>query len=423
MILTSDLLPTDVIQTTSQLPENEGISDDSTTPDSTFAEILRVPSQSSNPDLTPDSGEDLPPSGEGLPEESDLAIQPQESLPETVPVNPGAQSGLPGLSDDELAPAETSDTASLVADESIVAAVVSPALLLSDAATDRRKNSGRMAGAGTEERMPGLLPARSPLSRPIMSVEGTQISTATIGTADTNVVGGDRLDVVQRLSQLNSEQVQLPPPEKVPVLDAQVQTQVAAVVAVEQSAPIEVPTISQQPATVPGSAQVAATILDTSQLQPVASTESRTSSYITAITQPLTDDKWGDALQNRVLWMTGQNIQRAEIRLNPSELGPIRVHVAVEGDSAQLTFTAQQLVTREAIEQAIPRLREMLAENGLSVAGFSVNSATDTDVRHDDRSREPEPPSLGDEGPGEDPDVHPVPVRKRSSVSLVDTFA
>jgi flagellar hook-length control protein FliK len=82
---------------------------------------------------------------------------------------------------------------------------------------------------------------------------------------------------------------------------------------------------------------------------------------------------WNEALGDRVTWMAGNKIQNAELRLNPAELGPLRVQISMDDGNATVTFTAQHPFTRDAIEQALPRLREMLADQGLSLQNASVN--------------------------------------------------
>ena len=74
----------------------------------------------------------------------------------------------------------------------------------------------------------------------------------------------------------------------------------------------------------------------------------------------------------QVVWMANQNIRSAEIRLNPAHLGPIEVRIEMEDDQVSLAFSSRHAVVREAVEQALPRLREMFEESGLNL--------TDTDV-------------------------------------------
>lgn len=83
---------------------------------------------------------------------------------------------------------------------------------------------------------------------------------------------------------------------------------------------------------------------------------------------------WDQALGSRILWMASRNTTTAELRLNPAHLGPVDVRISVEGDRTHVSFAAQHSVTREAIDAAIPRLREMFAENGVSLGQVNVSS-------------------------------------------------
>ena len=82
--------------------------------------------------------------------------------------------------------------------------------------------------------------------------------------------------------------------------------------------------------------------------------------------------EFADQVAERVVWMAGQKLDRAQIRLNPAHLGPISVDVSVGEDGANITFTAQHAMTRDALEQALPRLREMFSASGLALAGADV---------------------------------------------------
>ncbi len=95
-----------------------------------------------------------------------------------------------------------------------------------------------------------------------------------------------------------------------------------------------------------------------------------------ALTQPIEtpvqQPDWDRAISERVLLMANNKLQQAEIRLTPAELGPLRIKVSVEDGAANVSFQAQHAMTREAIEQALPRLRELFAENGLSLGQADV---------------------------------------------------
>ena len=88
---------------------------------------------------------------------------------------------------------------------------------------------------------------------------------------------------------------------------------------------------------------------------------------------PVQQKGWDQAMSQRVVWMVRNNIQQAQIQLNPRDLGPINVRVSVQNDQATVHFIAQHATTREALDAAIPRLREMLGEAGLNLAQSDVS--------------------------------------------------
>lgn len=100
---------------------------------------------------------------------------------------------------------------------------------------------------------------------------------------------------------------------------------------------------------------------------------SRGEPLLETISTPVRDLAWGEKLSERVLMLTANQVKTAEIRLSPADLGPLRVQVSMDDGATNVTFHAQHAVTREAIEQALPRLREMLAESGLSLGQADVS--------------------------------------------------
>ena len=66
--------------------------------------------------------------------------------------------------------------------------------------------------------------------------------------------------------------------------------------------------------------------------------------------------------------------QSATLTLNPPDLGPMQVVLSVNNDQASVTFSSAQPEVRAALEQAMPRLREMLDESGVALSNASVNA-------------------------------------------------
>jgi hypothetical protein len=88
---------------------------------------------------------------------------------------------------------------------------------------------------------------------------------------------------------------------------------------------------------------------------------------------------WDQAMGERMLWMVGRDVQSASVRINPPHLGPVDIRISIQNDQATVHFSAQHGVVREALEAAIPRLREMMAENNLQLVNVDVGQREKTD--------------------------------------------
>ncbi len=93
----------------------------------------------------------------------------------------------------------------------------------------------------------------------------------------------------------------------------------------------------------------------------------------TFVSSPLEGNQWGKQFTDRVVWLATNGVQTAEIRLNPQHLGPIEVRVVMNDDIASVTLVAQNHAVREAMESALPRLREMFAATGLQLSDAHVS--------------------------------------------------
>lgn len=105
---------------------------------------------------------------------------------------------------------------------------------------------------------------------------------------------------------------------------------------------------------------------------PLTEAASRLPASNTSIEVPFRQPGWDQALSERVLWLVNQKFQGAEIKLNPPQLGPIEVRIHMHQDQAQIQFSAQHAAVRDALEAALPRLREMFAANGLGLGDVNV---------------------------------------------------
>lgn len=99
----------------------------------------------------------------------------------------------------------------------------------------------------------------------------------------------------------------------------------------------------------------------------------RASLPTTLLDTPFRQAGWDQALSERVLWVANQKFQGAEIKLNPPQLGPIEVRVQLQHEQAHISFTAQHASVRDALEAALPRLREMFNANGFNLVDVNVS--------------------------------------------------
>ncbi len=83
-----------------------------------------------------------------------------------------------------------------------------------------------------------------------------------------------------------------------------------------------------------------------------------------SIAQPVYEDGWGHKFIETVRWMVNANHQRAEIKLDPPDLGPLKLDISLKQDHAQVMMVTHSSQVREVLDQHLPRLREMLASQG-----------------------------------------------------------
>lgn len=93
-----------------------------------------------------------------------------------------------------------------------------------------------------------------------------------------------------------------------------------------------------------------------------------------SITAHLHDNKWSQQLSDRVLWLARGDVQNAQINITPAHLGPIQISLSLNGEQMTAHFVSANQEVRQALEDALPRLREMLAGAGINLGQANVGS-------------------------------------------------
>jgi flagellar hook-length control protein FliK len=96
-----------------------------------------------------------------------------------------------------------------------------------------------------------------------------------------------------------------------------------------------------------------------------------------ALELPLTatpgSPQFSHELGERLLWLVREGVHEARLQLNPRDLGPIEVRLGISDGAAQVSFSAQHAGTAAAVQQSLPQLREMLAQQGLQLGQAEVS--------------------------------------------------
>lgn len=129
---------------------------------------------------------------------------------------------------------------------------------------------------------------------------------------------------------------------------------------------------------------------------------------------------WNNALGDRAVWIAAQSNRVAEIKLDPPELGSLNVRIQINQDQVNLSFTSPHAHVRDAVEQSLPRLREMFAEQGLQLQDSSVSDQSQEERRERFAESGGESGGYSAEGGA---DTESVDAQEKKSIGLVDAFA
>ena len=153
---------------------------------------------------------------------------------------------------------------------------------------------------------------------------------------------------------------------------------------------------------------------------------SRGTSQPTAVVLPTTPSQqpvFEQALGERLAWLVQEGRHDARIKLHPAELGSIDIRLSVDGEATRVSLSSPHAAVRDALEQALPRLRELLGHGGFDLSQVDIGAG---DARsHGDFGRGALPSVTGPDFAAVADEAEPVAlhVALRLPQGLVDTFA
>ena len=105
--------------------------------------------------------------------------------------------------------------------------------------------------------------------------------------------------------------------------------------------------------------------------QPIAAATG--ASLPSSIGTPVSHPAWPSQLGQQLVQLIQRGgEQHVQMKLHPAELGPLSISLKMTEHGAQAQFLSAHAQVRQVIEQAIPQLREALAEQGISLSDTSV---------------------------------------------------
>lgn len=142
----------------------------------------------------------------------------------------------------------------------------------------------------------------------------------------------------------------------------------------------------------------------------------------TPIMTPPGTERWNQAIGQRILWMVGATQQSATLTLNPPEMGTLQIVINVQNDKADASFFSDRPEVRQALQDGMDNLREMMLEAGISLGQTSIGQR-DRAEQEARQSHTAQRNGTGTDRNANEEDAMHAASRIRVGRGLVDTFA
>ena len=96
---------------------------------------------------------------------------------------------------------------------------------------------------------------------------------------------------------------------------------------------------------------------------------------------------FADAVKDKVMVMINQKLQQFDITLDPPEFGSMQVRVNLQGEQAAVNFIVQNQQAKDALEENMHKLKNMLAEQGVDVGGTNVEQQNQQQNQEDNNAK------------------------------------
>ena len=143
------------------------------------------------------------------------------------------------------------------------------------------------------------------------------------------------------------------------------------------------------------------------------------------ISTPLHSPQWSEDFSQKLVWMAKNDLQTAQLSINPPNMGPIEVTLTLGIENASAHFASPHAEVRAVLEAALPKLKEMLADSGIQLGQANVSAQSQGQFSEQQKPKERGSSSFSrTQRPFQtDNIINGVQaLRSRQGIGLVDTF-
>jgi flagellar hook-length control protein FliK len=98
------------------------------------------------------------------------------------------------------------------------------------------------------------------------------------------------------------------------------------------------------------------------------------SSTALQVRAPLQDPRWSQEFGEKIVWAAHNDLHTAQININPPQLGPVQITLSMNGDQLSASFVSAHNEVRQAIEDSLPRLKEIFSGAGINLGDANVGT-------------------------------------------------
>lgn len=133
----------------------------------------------------------------------------------------------------------------------------------------------------------------------------------------------------------------------------------------------------------------------------------------------LNHSQWAEKFSEQIVWLGHQTVKSAFIKIHPEDLGPIEINIKVVKDAASVNISTHNNHVRDVVDQALPRLKEMMAEQGINLSDVHIQS----DANSRQHSQQNNDSTMGQSQDSDQEVQGTTPIKRRPPKGLIDYFA